>query len=76
MRSRLLVLIVLAAGFIACGDDNNNSPPPSPSPVSVFLGPPTSLKITGSLTFSFVGESRLLTASATFRTGAVRNVTS
>jgi hypothetical protein len=75
MRPRLFVMMLLAAGFIACGDDNNNSGPPSPSPVPVFLGPPKSLQITGTLTFNFVGESRQLTASATFRNGAVRDVT-
>ena len=76
MRSRLLVLVVLVAGFIACGDDN---PTPGPSPsttVSPLLGPPKSLQVTGSLSFSFIGESRQLTASATFGSGAVRNVTS
>lgn len=75
MRPRLFVMMLLAAGFIACGDDNNNSGPPSPTPVPVFLGPPKSLQITGTLTFGFVGESRQLTASATFRNGAVRDVT-
>ena len=75
MRPRLFVMMLLAAGFIACGDDNNNSGPPSPSPVPVFLGPPKSLQIAGTLTFGFVGESRQLTASATFRNGAVRDVT-
>jgi carboxypeptidase family protein/Big-like domain-containing protein len=75
MRPRLFVMMLLAAGFIGCGDDNNNSGPPSPSPVPVFLGPPKSLQIAGTLTFGFVGESRQLTASATFRNGAVRDVT-
>ena len=75
MRPRLLVLTVLAAGFIACGDDPN-SLAPSPTPVSPFLGSPTSLQVTGSLSFNFVGESHQLTASATFGNGAVRNVTS
>ena len=74
MRSRLLVLIVVAAGFIACGDDSPT--PPTPTPVSPLLGPPKSLQVTGSLSFSFIGESRQLTATATFGSGAVRNVTS
>ena len=74
MRSRLLVLVVLAAGFIACGDDSPT--PPTPTPVSPLLGPPKSLQVTGSVSFSFIGESRQLTANATFGSGAVRNVTS
>jgi len=77
MRPRLLVaLLLLAAGFIACGDDNQPPGPSSPSTVSPFLGPPKSLQVTGNLSFSFIGESRQLTASATFDGGAVRNVTS
>jgi hypothetical protein len=75
MRARFLVVILLAAGFIACGDDADRSAPPSPSAVSPFLGPPKGLEITGPLTFNFVGESRQLTATATFRTGGTRNVT-
>ena len=76
MRPRLLVaMLLLAACFIACGDDNNNSGPGSPTPVPVFLGAPKSLQITGTTTFNVVGESRQLTASATFRNGAVRDVT-
>lgn len=76
MRPRLLVaMLLLAAGFIACGDDNQ-TPAPSPSTVSPLLGPPKSLQVTGNLSFSFIGESRQLIASATFGGGAVRNVTS
>ena len=76
MRPRLFVaMLLLAAGFIACGDDNQ-TPAPSPSTVSPFLGPPKSLQVTGNLSFSFIGESRQLTATATFGGDAVRNVTS
>jgi hypothetical protein len=75
MRPRLLVaVLLLAAGFIACSDGYD--PPPSPTTVSPLLGPPKSLQVTGNLSFSFIGESRQLTASATFGGGAVRNVTS
>jgi hypothetical protein len=76
MRPRLLVVVLLlAAGFIACSD-GYEPPAPSPTTVSPLLGPPKSLQVTGNLSFSFIGESRQLTASATFGGGAVRNVTS
>jgi hypothetical protein len=68
-------LLLLAAAFMACSD-GYEPPAPTPTTVSPLLGPPKSLQVTGNLAFTFVGESRQLTASATFGGGAVRNVTS
>jgi carboxypeptidase-like protein/Big-like domain-containing protein len=72
MRPRLLVVLMLAAGFVACGGDNTLESPVVPT----FFGPPKSLQVTGELSFNFIGQSRQLTASATFANGQVRNVTS
>ena len=73
MRAPLLmVAAALITGLVACGDDS-----PTPSPVAPrFIGPPNSLQITGDFSTATVGQSRQLTASATFANDKVYNVTS
>ncbi|HYN10423.1 MAG TPA: Ig-like domain-containing protein [Vicinamibacterales bacterium] len=72
MRATLLIVAaVLVAGLVACGDDQPQSPV-----VPSFFGPPKSLQINGDLSFTAIGQTRQLTASATFANGTVRNVSS
>ena len=73
MRARsLLIAFAVAAGFIACGGDDRPSTPVVPT----LFGPPTTIKISGNLNLTAVGQQSQLTATATFANGQSRNVTS
>ncbi len=73
MRSRFLTIaMALSVGFIACNRSRDASAPPV---IPSFFGPPKSLRIpTTGLSFTTLGQSRQLTANATFSNGAVRDV--
>lgn len=71
MRARsLLLAIVVAAVFVACGGDDGPSSPTVPT----LFGPPTKIEIGGSTALTTVGQQSQLTANATFSNGQTRNV--
>jgi hypothetical protein len=70
---RGLLAVIVSLASVGCGD---SPPPAAPSPPSVAAPPTvTGFAITGNVPLTAVGESRQLTATATFSDGTTKDVT-